>query len=80
MFSLCTAHYFVVHWLDDTSTKYDTVQSKDVIPHESSDVLRLSPGTHCKALFQGKEFSVEIIASGEFCTCSGLWLAWSSVV
>ena len=29
---MCAARYFVVRWLDDTSLKYDTVQSKDIIP------------------------------------------------
>ena len=68
MIVFVSARYFVVRWLDDASLKYDTVQSKDVIPpDESSDVLHLSPGTQCKARFQGKEFGVEIIATGEFC-------------
>ena len=67
-----SARYFVVRWLDDAS-KYDTVQSKDIIPlDESLDVLHLSPGTQCRARFQGKEFRVEIIATGEF--CAGLYM------
>ena len=54
----------MVHWLDDATLKYDTVQSKDIVPPEGSDVLSLPPGTQCYALFQGKEFKVDIIASG----------------
>ena len=60
---LNVALYFVVRWLDD-ATKYDIVQSKDIVPPEDSDVLSLPPGTQCSAVFQGKEFKVEIIASG----------------
>lgn len=53
-----------MRWFDDTS-KYDTMNSKDIVSPDGDDVLDLKAGTNCSALFQGKEFRVEIIASGE---------------
>jgi len=61
-----TGLYFVVRWLDDgDDVIFDTLSSKDTVSPEGVDVLNLSSGDKCSALFKGLEYPVEIIACGE---------------
>ena len=55
----------MVRWLDDDDeSTYDTVHSNAVVAPSGSDVLSLTIGTKCIALFEGQYFDVEITASG----------------
>ena len=76
IFLLQPGLYFVVRWLDDgDDVIFDTLSSKDIVSPEGVDVLNLSSGDKCSALFKGHEYQVEIIACGELlaiCVHSGL--------
>ena len=55
----------MVHWLDDANLKYDIVQSKDIVLPKDCDVLKAYRPKHsAMPCFKGKEFKVDIIASG----------------
>lgn len=66
----------MVRWQDDPLA-YDTMPAKDIVPPEGTDVLNVKVGTKCSAVFKGKEFGVDIVASGKANTCMcGRWLSF----
>ena len=56
---------FLVLWLEEEDPLYDTLWARDIIPTGDADVLQLTPGSICKAVFEGKEYDVKIVSRGE---------------
>ena len=66
-----TGHYFVVHWLDNISLKYDTVQSKDIFLPMSHHTYLLE----CSVKLVSKERSLvlKLLQLVSFVQCAGLY-------
>ena len=54
-----------MRWLEDGPPTYDTVHSKNITTSKETDVLDITPGMECSALFKGTTFGVEVIACGK---------------
>lgn len=57
--------HVLIQWLDSEDVLFDTIQARYITPPENVDVLDLKPGDHCRALYESRHYSVNVLAVGK---------------